>query len=163
MASAPGQAELARIAALTDAERLRADLAEAAEAIDYLRSAGRPQTAGRGAALRIEFGGIPDLEEAVHKLRIEGASLEGKEIFDLFGVLDRAADAKSVLHAAAERFPLLGVRAQAIGDFRALLQDLRARSCRTAAWRIMPAWPWRGCGGIWSGSANPSRIRWSAS
>ena len=67
-----------------------------------------PQTAARGAAIRIEFGGFPDLTEAVHKLRIEGASLEGKEIFDLFGVLDRAADAKSILNAVAERFPRLG-------------------------------------------------------
>ena len=34
----------------------------------------------------LDFGAFPDLTEAVHKLRIEGASLEGKEIFDLFGV-----------------------------------------------------------------------------
>src|SRR6185437_319259 len=46
------------------------------------------------------------------------------EISDVFALLDRAADAKSVLSAAAERFPRLGRRAQTIGDFRALLQDL---------------------------------------
>ena len=77
--------------------------------------------------MRIEFGDFPDLTEAVHKLRIEGASLEGKEIFDLFHVLDRAADAKSVLNAVAERFPRLGARAQFIGDFRALLKDLEGK------------------------------------
>jgi len=125
--SPPGKAELARIAPHTDAARLAGDLADAAEAVEYLRSAARPQTAARGAAIRIEFGGFPDLTEAVHKLRIEGASLEGKEIFDLFGVLDRAADAKSVLHAVAERFPRLGARAQSIGDFRALLKDLEGK------------------------------------
>ena len=64
---------------------------------------------------------------AVHKLRIEGASLEPKEIFDLFALLDRAADAKSVLTAAAERFPRLGARAATIGDFRALLRDLEGK------------------------------------
>jgi DNA mismatch repair protein MutS2 len=127
LSSPPGKAELARIAPHTDAARLSADLADAGEAIEYLRSAARPQTAARGAAIRIEFGGFPDLTEAVHKLRIEGASLEGKEIFDLFGVLDRAADAKSMLNAVAERFPRLGARAQSIGDFRALLKDLEGK------------------------------------
>ena len=122
-----GQAELIKIAPHADAARLSADLAEAGEAVQYLRSAARPQPAVRGAAIRIEFSGIPDLTEAVHKLRIEGASLEAKEIFDLFAVLDRAADAKSVLHAVAERFPLLGARSQAIGDFRALLKDLEGK------------------------------------
>ena len=127
VSSPPGKAELARIAPHTDGARLAADLADAGEAIEYLRSAGRPQTAGRGAAIRLDFGGFPDLTEAVHKLRIEGASLEGKEIFDLFGVLDRAADAKSVLNAVAERFPRLGARGQSIGDFRALLKDLEGK------------------------------------
>ncbi|MGO4879519.1 MAG: endonuclease MutS2 [Bryobacteraceae bacterium] len=127
VSSPPGKAELARIAPHTDAARLTADLADAAEAIEYLRSAGRPQTAARGAAIRIDFGGFPDLTEAVHKLRIEGASLEGKEIFDLFGVLDRAADAKSILNAVSGRFPRLGARGETIGDFRALLKDLEGK------------------------------------
>jgi len=122
-----GKAELVKIAPHTDAARLAVDLAEAGEAVQYLRSAARPQPAVRGAAIRIEFSGIPDLTEAVHKLRIEGASLEAKEIFDLFAVLDRAADAKSVLNAVAERFPRLGARAQLIGDFRALLKDLEGK------------------------------------
>ena len=127
VSSPPGKAELAQIAPHSDAGRLAADLADASEAVEYLRSAARPQAAARGAAIRIEFGGFPDLTEAVQKLRIEGASLEGKEIFDLFGALDRAADAKSVLNAVAERFPRLGARAQSIGDFRALLKDLEGK------------------------------------
>jgi DNA mismatch repair protein MutS2 len=122
-----GKAELAKIAPHTDAALLSSDLAEAGEAVAYLRAAAQPQPGARGAAIRIEFGGIPDLTEAVHKLRIEGASLEAKEILDLFRVLDRAADAKSVLNAVAERFPRLGRRAQAMGDFRALLKDLEGK------------------------------------
>jgi len=122
-----GQAELAKIAPHSDEARLAADLADAGEAVQYLRSAARPQPAARGAAIRIDFGGIPELTEAVQKLRIEGAGLEAKEIFDLFGVLDRAADAKSVLNAVAERFPRLGARAQQIGDFRSLLRDLEGK------------------------------------
>ncbi len=127
VSSPPGIAGLQAIAPHTDAARLTADLADAAEAIAYLRSASGPQTAARGAAIRIDFAGFPDLTEAVHKLRIEGASLDGREIFDLFGVLDRAADAKSVLNAVSERFPRLGARGQTIGDFRTLLKDLEGK------------------------------------
>jgi DNA mismatch repair protein MutS2 len=125
--SALGRRELEKISPHTDGERLASELAEAGEAIGYLRLAARPQTAGRGAAIRIDFGGLPDVEAAVHKLRIEGAALEPKEIFEVFTLLDRAADAKSVLAAAAERFPLLGKRARAIGDFRGLLHDLEGK------------------------------------
>jgi len=119
-----GRRELEKVEPETDRERLSAALAEAGEAIGYLRLAARPQPASRGAAIRIDFNGLPDVEAAVHKLRIEGASLDPKEIFDVFSLLDRAADAKSVLTAAGERFPLLARRALAIGDFRALLHDL---------------------------------------
>ncbi len=126
-----GRRELEKVAPHADGARLTDDLAEAGEAVEYLRAATRPQPAGPrghpGAAIRIDFSGLPDVEPAVHKLRIEGASLDPKEIFDLFLLLDRAADAKSLLTAAAERFPRLGRRAQTIGDFRALLKDLEGK------------------------------------
>jgi DNA mismatch repair protein MutS2 len=119
-----GKRELAKVAPHGDRERLEADLAEAGEAMQYLSLAARPQPAARGAAIRVDFNSIPDVEPAVHKLHIEGASLEPREIFELFTLLDTAADAKSHLTAAAERFPLLGRRAQSIGDFRALLREI---------------------------------------
>jgi DNA mismatch repair protein MutS2 len=124
IASPLGRRELEKVQPHADKERLVEDLAEAGEAIQYLRAASRPQPAARGAAIRIDFGGLPDVEAAVHKLRIEGASLEPKEIFDVFNLLDRAADAKSLLTAASERFPRLGRRAQTLGDFRVLLREL---------------------------------------
>jgi len=119
-----GRRELEKIQPHTERDRLVDELAETAEAMEYLRLAARPQPAARGAAIRVDFSGLPDLEPTVHKLRIEGATLEPKEISDLLLLLDRAADAKSVLTAAAERFPRLGRRAETIGDFRALLNDL---------------------------------------
>ena len=122
--SAPGKRELEKVRPHSERARLEADLAETGEAILYLHIATNPQATGRGAAIRVEFGGIPDIEPAVQKLRIEGAGLEPKEIFDLFTLLDIAADAKSHLAAVSERFPLLGRRAAAIGDFRALLREL---------------------------------------
>ena len=122
-----GRRELEAVEPHTDRVRLEADLAEAGEAIEYLRAAARPQPAGRGAAIRIDFGGLPDVEISVQKLRIEGACLEPKEILDLFVLLDRAADAKSLLAAVVERFPRLGRRAATIGDFRGLLKDLEGK------------------------------------
>ncbi|HTX36140.1 MAG TPA: Smr/MutS family protein [Bryobacteraceae bacterium] len=122
-----GRRELEKVEPHADAERLAADLAEAGEAVEYLRLAARPQTAGRGAAIRVDFNGLTDVDAPVHKLRIEGASLEPGEIVEVFALLDRAADAKSVLTAAAERFPRLGRRALTIGDFRALLNDLQGK------------------------------------
>jgi len=127
LSSAPGRRELDKLEPHTDRARLEEALAEAAEAIEYLRLAARPQPAARGSAIRVDFNGLPDTQEIVHKLRIEGASLEPKEIFAVFSLLDRAADAKSLLTAAAERFPRLGRRAQTIGDFRALLHDLEGK------------------------------------
>lgn len=124
LSSPLGRRELEKIQPHTARERLEEDLAETAEAVEYLRTASRPQPSVRGAAIRIDFGGLPDVEATVHKLRIEGAALDPKEILDVFTLLDRAADAKSVLNAAAARFPLLSRRASAIGDFRGLLQEL---------------------------------------
>ncbi len=119
-----GHRALESVAPHADRASLVEDLAEAGEAIEYLRTAARPQAAARGAAIRIDFGGLPELEAAVHKLHIEGSSLDPKEIVDVLTLLDRAADAKSVLTAAAERFPRLSRRADRIGDFRGLLRDL---------------------------------------
>ena len=122
-----GHAFLAQCEPHTDRALLDADLAETSEAMQYFRSAAKPQPAGSGAAIRLQFSGITDLTQTLNKLHIEGAVLEGREVFDLFAVLDRAADAKSILSAVAERFPLLAERARAIGDFRGLLAELEGK------------------------------------
>ncbi len=125
-----GRRELQKVEPHADRERLAEDLAEAAEAIEYLRLAARPQASralSPGAAIRVDFNGLTDIEPAVYKLRIEGASLDPLDIIEVLALLDRAADAKSVLTAAAERFPRLGRRALTIGDFRALLNDLEGK------------------------------------
>ena len=125
--SDPGRRELEKLEPRMDGEALTAELAETGEAMEYQRLATRPQTATRGAAIRIDFSGLPDTEPAIHKLHIEGASLDPKEIFELFALLDRSADAKSVLTASSERFPRLARRAQNIGEFRTLLRDLEGK------------------------------------
>src|SRR5205807_2440779 len=89
--------------------------------------AAQPKPAQRGAAIRLDFSGLTDLRTAAQKLRIEGASLDPKEIFELISLLDRAADMKSILGAVAERFPRLGRRGAAIGEFRPVLQEVAGK------------------------------------
>ncbi len=78
IASAPGKRELEKVRPHADRARLESDLAEAGEAIQYLQVATRPQPSSRGAAIRIEFGGIPDGIESrrpqiAHRRRRTGA------------------------------------------------------------------------------------------
>jgi DNA mismatch repair protein MutS2 len=122
-----GAAELAKVAPSGNRGEVEPALAEAGEAIRYLRAASAPQPAGQGAAIRINLNGLPDVTVFIQKLHIEGAALEPREIFDLIGFLDRAADAASFLNAAGERFPLLARRAQGIGDFRPLLKEVEGK------------------------------------
>lgn len=121
VASPAGAAEMARVEPSTDRARIEQDLAEAGEAMAYLRAT------SQGGALRINFHGLPDTAVAVQKLRIEGASLDPREIFEVIVFLDRAADARSSLTAAAERFPLLAVYAGRIGDFRQVLKEVSGK------------------------------------
>jgi DNA mismatch repair protein MutS2 len=122
IASPLGRTELELIQPGTDRALLEEELAEAQEAIQYLRNAAAPKTAGAKSAAKIDFGGLPNLSDTIHKLRIEGASLEPKELYDVILLLNRAADAKSILHHAADRFLRLGSRGAAIGEFRELLR-----------------------------------------
>lgn len=127
IATSAGDAELAKVEPSIDRIQIEQSLAEAGEAIAYLRAATSPQTAGKGAAIRVRLNGLPNVTQAVQKLRIEGAALEPREIFDLIAFLDRAADARSCITAAAERFPLLAARAEGIGDFRHLLHEIEGK------------------------------------
>jgi DNA mismatch repair protein MutS2 len=127
VSSAMGRARLAGVAPVSDRAVLERQLAETAEAIEYLDTAARPQPASRGAAVRLRFDTLPDAGVAVGRLRIEGASLEGRQIYELTEVLDRAADIRMILEAGAERFPRLAARAGGIGEFRPLLRDIAGK------------------------------------
>ncbi len=121
IASAAGERELSQVAPRTDRTRIEHDLAEAGEAMEYLRAA------SQGRAIRVNLNNLPDVEQTVQKLRIEGAALEPREIFELITFLDRAADAKSSLSAVAERFPMLSGYANRIEDFRQVLRDVSGK------------------------------------
>ncbi len=124
IATSAGDAELAAIEPSDDRSAVESALAEACEAMAYLKASASP---GAGGAIRVNLNGLPNVSLAVQKLRIEGASLEPREIFDLIAFLDRAEDARSYLTAAVERFPLLAARARGIGDFRGLLKEVEGK------------------------------------
>ena len=111
--SAPGAFELELVEPGHDRDRIERELADTKEAIGYYRT-----------EIRIKLNGTPDIRTTVQKLRIEGAALEPREIFELIAFLDRAADAGSNLRAAADKYPLLGQRGNSIGDFRPLLKEV---------------------------------------
>ena len=125
--SALGRAELAEVAPMEDRAGIEAALADAAEAIQYLRTASQPQPASRGAAIRVRFEDIADPGTSVARLRIEGATLEAHEIYELARLLDMASEARSVLMSARERFPRLAVHASGIADLRDLAVELRGK------------------------------------
>ena len=60
VASPAGRALLEQVAPTAHREALQATHAGTAEAIAYHAAAAQPQTAARGAAIRLHFDGLPD-------------------------------------------------------------------------------------------------------
>jgi len=125
--SALGREELERVAPSSDRGAIETALAEAAEGIEYLRAVAQPQAASRGAAIRISFSDIADPASAVARLRIEGATLDAQEIYELTRLLDLAAEARGVLVAVGQRFPRLAAHGGAIADLRELAHELSGK------------------------------------
>jgi len=67
-----GAAELAKVEPSFEREHIERDLAEAGEAILYIRASATPQS----SAIRINLNGLPDVAITIQKLHIEGAALE---------------------------------------------------------------------------------------
>jgi len=129
-----GRAALEEIAPAKDRAWIEAELADAGEAIDYLRAASHTQPGTqatlRGAAARlnfVSFGAIADPGPALARLRIDGAMLEAREIGDVARLLDVAAEARTTLLGAKERFPRLAAYAAEIADLRELAGDLSGK------------------------------------
>jgi DNA mismatch repair protein MutS2 len=125
--SALGRTELAGVNPTSDRAWIDAELADVAEAIEYLRVAARPQPASRGAAIRIRFDEVVDPGISIVRLRIEGATLEAEEIHELARLLDLASEARSILLSARDKFPRIGVHAAGIADLRELANELRGK------------------------------------
>ncbi len=99
---------------------IEADLAEAGEAISYLRELSGAQPAAAGAAIRLHFDQLPPIEAPVRLLKVEGASLEGRQIQDLFTTLAFAGEYRGILQKVASRYPRLAARSSRLADLRDL-------------------------------------------
>jgi DNA mismatch repair protein MutS2 len=122
-----GQDELDKVQPHSDRAALESILADVAEAIAYLRATLQPQSASRGAAIRVRFDSLPDVSTSLPMLRIEGAGLEAKQILELTHLLEQAGEVRALLNIAAEKYPRLGARAAAIFDPRPMLRDLSGK------------------------------------
>lgn len=102
-----------------DADRLEleAALTEAGEAIGYLRDAGGES---KSSLIRLRFDQLRDVEGPVRTLMVEGASLDGRQILDLFHTLALAGEYRGVLTGLSARFPKLALRAHRMADLRDL-------------------------------------------
>ena len=112
-----GRAQLDAIQPLNDRAHIDAKLADATEGIAYKRA----------DAPRISFSGIADPGETVQLLRIEGATLEARQIFELTRLLDLAAEARSNLLGVRDRFPRLAAYGNQIADLRDLARELSGK------------------------------------
>jgi DNA mismatch repair protein MutS2 len=122
-----GRAELERVEPSNDRAAIENALADARQGCAYLEAASRPQQAARGAAIKINFGDIPDPSSAVARIRMKGAALEAREIFEVSRLLDVAAEARSILMGAGGRFPRLAAHASAIADLRGVARELSGK------------------------------------
>lgn len=122
-----GSAELDGVAPSPDREAIEEGFADTREALDHERALETRQPAAHGSAVRVRFQEIPDARQAIAKLRIEGAALDGKEVLEVVTLLQCAAEIRSALEFSGERYPRLAERASRIGDFRALLREVSGK------------------------------------
>jgi len=102
----------------SDRFELESALAESGEAIAYLREVHGGQDSRAGTVLRLRFDQVRDVEGAVRTLQVEGASLEGRGILDLFHNFALAGEFRGALLAVVARFPRLARRAHNLADLR---------------------------------------------
>ena len=82
-------------------------LADSGEAIAYLRELHGSNDAKSGSLLRLRFDQLRDVEGPVRVLQVEGASLAGREILDLFHNFSLAGEFRGALFNLTARFPRL--------------------------------------------------------
>jgi DNA mismatch repair protein MutS2 len=122
-----GRAELDQLAPHSDRAAIENTLADAAEAIAYQSASRQPQAAARGSAIGLRFNSIPDVSSALQILRIEGATLEPKQILDLARLIEEAGEIRAALNLAGEKYPRLAAHTADIPDPRPILRDVRGK------------------------------------
>jgi DNA mismatch repair protein MutS2 len=122
-----GARELDMCTPIADRPLLGETHSDNAETLEYERVFERPQPPAKGATHRIRFHDIPDCEESLAQLRIEGAVLDGKQLLGLTALLDKALEIRSALAFSQSTYPRLAARASAIADLRPVLRDLSGK------------------------------------
>jgi len=120
VSSAAGRREVDAMQPSTDRQALQSSLDVLTEALAFLTE-GDSEDSGLP---RLRFTDLEDVSEAVARVRIEGAVLDGLEILALRTWLSRATEFRLGLGENPHRFPLLWHKAEKIGDFRLLLRAL---------------------------------------
>ena len=118
--SSAGRALIEALEPQRDRFSIEADLAEAGEAIAYLRELAGAQETARGAAIRLRFDQLPEITTSLRVLPVEGASLDGREILALFQTLAIAGEYRGILLGVRERYQRLALRALRLADLREL-------------------------------------------
>jgi DNA mismatch repair protein MutS2 len=106
---------------------LESALADSGEAIAYLRELHGSNESKSGSLLRLRFDQLRAVDAAVRALQVEGASLDGREILDLFHNFSLAGEFRGALLNLVARFPRLARLAHHLADLR----DLAKRYART--------------------------------
>ena len=115
------------VAPLTDRPAIENALADAAEAIEYLRAASNPQPAGRGAAIRPRFDLGADPAPLVARLRIKEPRSKPRKSSSWRGCWMSRPKRDRWCSRRAKRYPRLAAHASAIADLRELARDLRGK------------------------------------
>lgn len=125
--SAPARRALDDLEPSTDLAAMQEALDDLREAMEYQAQAVGGTEAGGSTLLRLKFSTLPDPTSAVAKLRIEGASLDEREILAVERFLERAQAFRSQLLEVEHRFPRLAARVGALADFRPVLRKIEGK------------------------------------
>ena len=104
----------------------REALAEVSEAMDWLGEA-ETHVGGRDERPLPRFDGLRDVRDALRRMEVEGAVLEGPDIHDLLELLEKCSETRARLSAVTTTHPRLGGLTEDLGDFRPLLKQLAGK------------------------------------
>lgn len=125
--SAPARRALEAIEPSTDLDALNEAMADIVEAMEYQSQAVGGTEASGSTMLRLKFSTLPDPTSAVAKLRIDGTSLDEREILSVERFLDRAQAFRTQLSEVSHRFPRLSGRVAELADFRPVLRKIEGK------------------------------------
>ena len=104
----------------------REALAEVSEAMDWMREA-EAHVGHRDERPLPRFDGPRDVCDALTRMEVEGAVLEGSDIQALVELLERCSETGARLRTVTTTHPRLGGLAEDLGEFRPLLKQLAGK------------------------------------